>query len=266
MMCISIFRAAVLLGVLATGLLAQQQLNNESILKLHKAGLGEDMIVNMVNTQPGQYAVAVDDVVALKRAGVSENVIAAMMSKNGAPPANSLPATAPPAQPAPPPPVVYPTEVGVYSLKNDKWEEVLPEVVNWKTGGVLKTVATMGTVKRDLNGWLNGPNSRNAVRTPLQFLIYTPEGVAMAEYQLLRLRPEKDGREFRTVTGGFLHSSGGSMRDVLNFDGKKISSRTYLVTPASLGPGEYGFLPPGSGAAGGSSAQMGKMYTFRVVE
>jgi hypothetical protein len=263
--CISTFRAAVLLGVLATGLMAQQQLNNESILKLHEAGLGEDMIVNMVNTQPGQYAVAVDDVVALKRAGVSEKVIAAMMSKNNAP-ASNLPATAPPVQQGGAPPAVYPTEVGVYYMKNDKWVEVLPEVINWKTGGVLKTVATIGTVKRDLNGWLNGPNSRNAVRIPLEFLIYAPEGVAMTEYQLLRLRVAKDGREFRTVTGGFLHSSGGAARDLLLFDGKKIASRTYLVTPANLGPGEYGFLPPGSAAGGGSSAQIGKMYTFHAVE
>ncbi|MGO9094437.1 MAG: PEGA domain-containing protein [Bryobacteraceae bacterium] len=91
-----ILRAAVLMGVLAAGLLAQQQLNNEAIIKLHNAGLGDDMIVNMVNTQPGQYALGVDDVVALKQAGVSEKVIAAMMGKNSAP-AASAPAAAPPA-------------------------------------------------------------------------------------------------------------------------------------------------------------------------
>jgi len=64
-----ILRAIVLIGVLAAGMLAKQQLNNEAIIKLHNAGLGDDMILNMVNTQAGQYALGVDDVVALKRAG-----------------------------------------------------------------------------------------------------------------------------------------------------------------------------------------------------
>lgn len=161
-----LLRAAVVMGVLAAGLLAQQQLNNEAIVKLHNAGLGDDMMVNMVNSQPGQYAVGVDDVVALKQAGVSERVIAAMISKNSAP-AAPAPAAAPPVAQAAPPAPVYPTEIGVYYKKGDAWEEVLPEVVNWKTGGVLKSVATAGIVKGDVNGRLTNPSSRNTVRTPL---------------------------------------------------------------------------------------------------
>ena len=260
-----ILRAIVLIGVLAAGLLAQQQLNNEAIIKLHNAGLGDDMIVNMVNTQPGQYAVGVDDVVALKHAGVSEKVIGAMMSRNNAP-ANALPATAPPAQQGGAPAVAYPTEIGVYYLKNDKWEEVLPEVVNWKTGGVLKTVATVGVVKGDVNGRLNGPGSRNSVRSPTEFLVYAPEGVAITEYQLLRLRPHSDGREFRTVTGGVLHVSGGATRDLVPFEGKKVASRTFVITLPNLGAGEYGFLSPGSAMSSSASAQLGKMYTFHLLE
>jgi hypothetical protein len=255
-MRVLLLRVTVLIGVLAAGLLAQQQLNNESIIKLHKAGLGDDMIVNMVNTQPGQYTVGVDDVVALKQAGVSEKVIAAMMSRGSAPASSQAAA----------PGGAYPTEIGVYYKKGDHWEEVLPEVVNWKTGGVLKTVATVGVVKGDINGRLNGPNSRNSVRTPLEFLIYASEGVSITEYQLLRLRPQKDGREFRTVTGGVLHVSGGATRDLVPFEGKKAISRTFLITLPNLGAGEYGFLSPGSAMSSSASAQLGKMYTFHLLE
>ncbi len=256
-----ILRAAILILALALGLLGQQQLDNTSIIKLHKAGLGEDMIVNMVNTQPGQYALGVNDVIALKEAGVPEKVIAAMMNKGSAG-TTSTPAAAPQAAP----PATYPTEIGVYFKKGDKWEEVLPEVVNWKTGGVLKTVATVGVVKGDVNGRLGGPTSRNLVRTPLEFLIYAPEGVAITEYQLLRLRPQKDGREFRTVTGGVFHVSGGATRDLVQFDGKKLASRTYQVVLTNIGPGEYGFLPPGAAMSSHASAQLGKMYTFHLLE
>ena len=142
-------------------MLAQQQLDNEAIVKLHKAGLGEDMIVNMVNTQPGQYAVGVNDVVALKQAGISEKIIAAMMSKGNAPAVS--PAAPPPRRRRPRPPLPE-AEIGVYYKKGDQWEEVLPEVVNWKTGGVLKTVATVGRGQRGHRRQAAGPSSKNKCR------------------------------------------------------------------------------------------------------
>jgi hypothetical protein len=58
-----------------------QPLTNESILKLVKAGLGEDTVISMVNTQPGKYSLGVDDIIALKTAGVSEKIIHAMLNK-----------------------------------------------------------------------------------------------------------------------------------------------------------------------------------------
>jgi hypothetical protein len=145
------------------------------------------------------------------------------------------------------------------------WEELLPEVVNWKTGGVLKRMATVGIVKGDVNGRIPGPHSKTSVACPLEVLIYAPEGVAITEYQLLHLRENGDAREFRTVTGGVFHQSGGAIRDVLPFEGKKIASRTYKVTLSQLSPGEYGFLPPGA-VTSSSSASIGKMYTFRLIE
>jgi len=102
--------------------------------------------------------------------------------------------------------------------------------------------------------------------TPLGFLIKTQEGIAITEYQLIRLHQNKNDREFRTVTGGVLHASGGATRDVVDFEGKRLGPRSFnVVLPDSIGTGEYGFLPPGAfGSA--SSASIGKMYTFRVAE
>ncbi len=77
------FCVAVLLSLplLAT---AQQALNNEAIVKLVKAGLSEDLIVGMVNNQPGNYSLGADDVIALKQAGVSDKIIAAIVAKGAA--------------------------------------------------------------------------------------------------------------------------------------------------------------------------------------
>jgi|ERR1051326_2806282 hypothetical protein len=69
---------------LSITLTAQESLNNVTILKLVKAGIGEDTIVGMVNQQPGKYLLADADIAALKTAGVSEKIIAAMIVKGGA--------------------------------------------------------------------------------------------------------------------------------------------------------------------------------------
>ena len=74
------------------------------------------------------------------------------------------------------------------------------------------------------------------------------------------------GREFRTVTGGVFHKSGGAKWDTLPFEYKKVAVRTYLVSLPNLDAGEYGFLSPGAALSSHASAQLGKMYTFRVIE
>jgi len=70
--------------MLAGCLCAEVVLTNDTVLKLVRARIGEDSIIGMVNQQPGVYALSADDLAALKRAGVTEKVIAAMLVRNGA--------------------------------------------------------------------------------------------------------------------------------------------------------------------------------------
>jgi hypothetical protein len=252
-------RALLFLSLAA---LAQETLTNESVVKMVKSGLGESLIVTMVQTQPGKYSLAADDLVKLKEAGVSEKVMTAMLAKaSGGAPSGNATITAPAADPDVPSGI----EIGVYYRKAGKWEEMLPEVVNWKTGGVFKRVATAGIVKGDVNGNIQGAHSRNSLKSPVEVLIYTHEGIAVTEYQLLRLRENSNYREFRTVTGGVMHESGGATRDLVPFEGKKVASRMYKVVLPSLGAGDYGFLPP-EAVSLSKGASIGKMYTFRLIE
>ncbi|HEY1755013.1 MAG TPA: hypothetical protein VGG72_06425 [Bryobacteraceae bacterium] len=247
---------------------AQDSLNNDAVVKMVKAGLGESLVVSMIQNQPGKYSMTADDMVKLKQQGVTDNELGAMMNKGagGAPAAAAVaPAPAPaPAAPAADTDLPKDGDIGVYYKKAGQWEEMLPEVVNWKTGGVIKSLASGGIVKGDINGHLPSAHSRNSVIAPIEVLIYTPEGTAITEYQMIQLHEQSDSREFRTVTGGVLHVSGGATKDVVPFEGKKVAKNIYRVILPNLGAGEYGFLPPGaSGSA--SSASIGKMYTFRVV-
>jgi hypothetical protein len=255
------FFAAIVCLVLFSGVMAQDVLTNEAVTKLAKAGLSEDIIVNMVKTQPARFQLGADQVLQLKKDGVSDKVVAAMLARGASPGGATAEATAPPDIAKSPV-----SEVGVYFKKNDAWADLPPEVVNFKTGGVIKSIGTAGIVKGDVNGHINGEHSRSSLKTPVDLLVYAPEGVAITEYQLLRLHDQKDSREFRTVTGGVLHVSGGATRDIVPFENKKVAVRTYEIVLPSLGTGEYGLLPPASSDPTASSGRIGKIYSFRIIE
>ena len=239
---------------------AHSALTVEDIIRLAKAGLSEDIIIQQIRKNRRAFDLSTQQLIALKAANVSDRIIQVMLDPSKAEmPAPGVPAAV--AAAPQPREAALPTEVGVYAKKQGQWVEVPPEIVYWKTGGVLKTIATAGIRHGDVNGHVSGASSQTSFGTPLEFLIVAPEGTALAEYQLLRLHSNKDSREFRTITGGVLHSQSGSQRDQVPFDGKKIAGRVYDLTfPASAGPGEYGLLPRGS------TSGSGKIYSFRVIE
>lgn len=158
----------------------------------------------------------------------------------------------------------FPTDSGVY-LKSaqGEWNEIEPEIVNWKTGGVAKSAFSYGIVKGDMNGHIKGPTSvtRLAVN---ELLIVVPDGTSVTEYQLLHLREHSKDREFRAATGGVFHQSGGSDRDAIEFQHKKLASRTYSIEiPVSIQDGQYGILPPGA-VSSKSATSIGKIYSFKL--
>ncbi len=231
-------------------------LTKDSIVQMVKAGLPEDVIISKIKAQANPPNFSADDLISLKAAGASDGVLRALVSPapKPDPPAASA---APAAKPV--------SEIGVYYKLGDDWKPLDPEPVHWKSGGVGKGLLTDGIVKPDLNANLNGQHSGNRLRTPVEILIYVPEGVGITEYELVRLHEHKKSREFRMVTGGVFHKSGGPTRDLLPFDNKKIADRTYVVKLGMIDGGEYGFLPPGA-VVSQSIASVGRMYTFSVLE
>ncbi len=248
-------------------LTAQAALDNDAVIKLMKAGLSDDLIISTISSQPGNYNTTADGIIALKSAGASDKVVAAIVTKaSGGGAAAAPPAAAAPATASGLPAGI--DEVGVYYQdKSGAWVALMPEVVNFKTGGVLKSFATNGIIKGDINGHIPGPHAKTALTLPVVFAVYVQEGTAITEYQLLRLRPSNGAsREFRSVTGGVIHASGGAARDSVEFESKRIAPRVYQVTlKADAGKGEYGLLPPGA-VSSSNMASGGKMYTVSVPE
>lgn len=224
-----------------------------------KAGLDENIIVQTINSQPAKFSTTADDLIKLKQAGVSDRVLAAMLSKENPTASASASSTS-----ALPPGV---DEIGVYyKTKEGTWKEMDPEIINFKSGGFLKSFASQGIVKEDMNGHLKGATAKLVLTRPVEFLIYAPDGVVADEYQLLKLRVNSNNREFRSSTGGVFHTSTGAKRDDVPFVANKIAPHLYeFSVPADGAVGEYGILPPGS-VSTSNAASGGVIYTFKILE
>jgi hypothetical protein len=74
----SAFLAAVLLACVSSSANAET-LNNDTIISLIGAGLGQETIVAKIRNSPGSYDLSTDKLIALKQKGVSDAIIAAML-------------------------------------------------------------------------------------------------------------------------------------------------------------------------------------------
>jgi hypothetical protein len=236
---------------------AQQVLTNESVEKMAKARLGDDVIVSMIQSQAGHYEVTPEALIALKKKGISDKVLAALAAKgNPSATAPADPATAPLAVAADP---YDELDIGVYRKVRQTWTTIASEPVNWKASGGIKGLITDGTINKGVTGRLIGGSSPTQMNAPLEFLIKTADGVDATDLQLVMLHDKSDGREFHTLADG-------GTQNQIGFEQTRIAKRTFkVVLPSHLSPGEYAFLVPGviNSSAGGS---IGKAYTFRVVE
>jgi hypothetical protein len=271
--------AFALAASLCLGQQASRKLTNKDVMDLVALGFSDDTILDKIHSAEATgFDTSISALKALKAAKVSEPVIRAMMNPH--PGAGAAPAPAPlppptpaaepvPAEPAPTAPPVklvghLPAEVGLYVMRKGRLAEMDPEIVGWQTGGALKHVATLGLDKGHVNGKVMNSKSPLQLACPVEFIIKTPEGTSATEYQLLHLDQKEDRREFRAVTGGVVHSSGGAERNLVSFESEKIGNRVWRIAIKNLPQGEYGFLPPGVNSASLSSS--GKIYSFGVME
>ena len=251
-------------------------LTNSDVVRMVNAKFDDPTIVKTIEANETYFDLSVDALLRLKEQGVSQSVIQAMLSapkkSRSAQATEAAPTVSMKAQVTQLAPSDLVDEVGVYQVLKGKLVAIEPEIVNWRTGGVVKNAVTLGLDKGHINGTIAGPPSKIAVATTpfgmagsLVFYIHCLDGNSASEYQLLRFWQKGDRREFRSVTGGVLHMSGGAMNNVIEFRFEKIAPRTYKVALPSLALGEYGFLAPGA-AASADMASRGKIYTFQIVE
>ena len=246
--------------VLTCLLVAQAPIDNEGVIKLVKSGMTEDMIISVIQQQPGSYVLGADDFVALKAAGVSEKIVGAMLAKGrgegpAGDPAGAQLAVAGPAQRST---IAGP---GLYYKKGNEYFELLTEEVEWKTSGAMKSIVSAGIVKKDLKGAVTGPSSRNFLTNPMEILLVPPSGITINSYILLPMKPSNGIREFNV---GRVNQKSGVAKGALPFGVEKVGENIFrMVLQTPLAPGEYGILTATPSDPATESGT--RMYTFRVL-
>lgn len=256
-------RALFIVAFLMTSLLmtrsvdAQEVLTNESIVEMVKAGLSERVIIAKIRNSPTKFDTQTDALIALKKNGVPEKVIEAIMS-----PSAPAAAAAPPGSSAPagsvamaPPPAAGPARPTVYQIVGGKEVELVAAGSEVQRNNARYSRSTEVVIAG------NKAKVRTAERQPV-FVLTTPP----SEMPLVKLDPGKNDRNLkvgsgsRVPYGGSTSTRGIRGEDMIEVDAERDSRGFYRVKPrAPLAPGEYGFVATRGGSPMGSS-----IYDFGV--
>jgi len=261
---------------------AQQALNNDAIVKMIKAGLSDELIVTTVNSSPGNYDTSADGLIALKGAGASDKIVAAIVSRASSPP---TPASTP-ASVVPPPPAdqndpASPHDPGIYLLTTSHDGKKTMTLIDRagsgheKTANVWGHAFSYGIAKAKIKAELPGPRAVvRADNSRPEFYMYFPAvgnlGAAdtissPSQFSLLRLEEKKDHRETAVFKVGFASASSGTdEKNTFAFRSDKVRPYVYKIDPqADLRAGEYAFIAA-TGMGGTASASAVVVYDFGV--
>jgi len=248
-------------------LAAQQALNNGDVIKMVKAGLSEDLILSTVNSSSGTYDTSTDALIALKKAGVSDKVVAAMVAKNATPSTSGQPGASAEVRDSDDP--ASPHDPGVYLLSTAADGKRKMVFIDRTGAGREKTH------RRNMMAEIPGP--RAAVRTTEEkptFYMYFPSNVSLSDvesissptqFSLLSLEQKKDHRETAISHIGFWHVTVGTEeKKSALFASERIRPFVYKLTPNnSMKPGEYAFIATTS-VAGSARGATVVIYDFGI--
>jgi len=227
---------------LVAPLSAAEVLTNDTIVTMVKAGLGDELIISKIKMSQGQYDLSTNGILKLKKDGVGDRIIQAMLASS-APPPPAAPSTAPPAvaPPAGAPPAIPPGIVvqgqSLFVRVGDRTLEVLP-VVAEITHSMKKHFIPFYFGPGDDWHFIRGQKS--AVSAPRgKPLFYTK--VNPSSFLLARLSYDSE-RNIR-----FVVSTGGTYRDTLPVVVNRLSDDSFELSPGrDLEGGEYAFISGGT--------------------
>lgn len=262
-----------------------ENMDNSEVISLVKAGLGQSVVINKIRSSKGNYDLSTNGLILLKKSGVSDEIIAAMLeSKTGgsaSPSSNPAGASTRTGNPNDP---TAPHDFGIYLYQEKdgqkKMTQLTPSVsAQNRTGGGLTASITpfgLGKVKTKAN--LPGTASALQISDAKPvFYFYldaksgglnTSSGIPSTtnEFTLVRFNIRSDNREI-TIAKANAYGAKGGLSDeyVVSFEAENLGNGVFKVIPTSpLKNGEYGFYLINSGGSNASAAVGAKFFDFGV--
>jgi hypothetical protein len=249
----------ILVGMLGLSLpgptaVAQEVLTNDSVIQMVKAGLPEAVVIAKIKSTATKFDLKTDSLVSLKKAGITDKVLEAMVA------AGSGSSSTPSAMPAPPAPAVaagaLKNQDVIYQLLGGKYVEMFATSANLETN--------MAFFQSKSEVVLEGRKAQYRITEKQPVFLST---YSSTDAPLVRLKPgdEHNDRNLKIGSGAFMPFGGTQKMGVRNEDKIAVTIERdargfYRVTPtAPLAPGEYGFI-----LATGFGAGSGKVYDFGV--
>jgi hypothetical protein len=221
-----------------------ETVTNKTIIELHKAGLGDDVIVSKIQSSVCKFDVSANTLVSLKKQGIKDAVIKAMIDKEGS--GNATPATPPSNN----------NKVAEKETKNTKAPalEFINQVYAWYAGqnktSPLEKVAANLKMKSKAFGFggaqsayeIEGEKSASRLDKNESFSFIINTGGAAPELILYKLKVEKKKREAAMVKINTFDGSAKSGENTIALNISQVSNGIYKIVPSqSLAKGEYFF-------------------------
>jgi hypothetical protein len=264
-----IVKAALVAAALAAAPVWAETLNNDSVLALLSAGLGDEVVIAKIKTSPSSFDLSTENVIALKQKGISGPVLAAMISASAAPSQTAMSAD------SPDPMVPHPS--GIYLAGTTRMTRIESTTTRQaRTSGMFGYMLTSGLSGMRVKAAINGPTAqlRTSERNPVFYFYFdqAAQGLGAAggavtspnEFSLIRFETKSDKREAVVGSVGMFSGAKSGLRDKDQrvFSANQIAPGVYKVVMAEpLTPGEYGFI---SGGVGSGANATFRVFDFRV--
>ena len=249
-----------------------------------RVGLSPTVIITKIRSSRTQFDLSTKELIKLKDAGVTNEILEAMQGYSDSSEAPMRPASMPPlmTSSAPPGPdpndPLTPRDVGIYLLTSKDGQKALIElepsaVTRNRSGGKVATALSRGILLTKEKAMINGSESPIKTKEPyptfyfhlnqkdrtMAVVRYFPASVN--QFQLVKFDIKDGVREITVGKSSSYYGKTGIPNDkIIEIAIDKVGDGIYKVTPKEvLKPGEYGFYLLGTGAGIGAT-----FYDFSV--
>lgn len=260
------FALALLLSITAQNSQAQNVLTNKDLIQMGQLGMGDAIIISQIESSTNEFDVSTPGLLELKKSGLSDAVIAKVISAGKDESKRAVDLNDP----------LAPHRPGIYYFDDaGNMVELLPTVsAQTKSKGQLAQRFSYGFAKATTVASLSGTSARLQLAGAKAFYFYFNQqssafnqstipfyGFQQAsspnEFTLAKLDEKDSSRELEV--GGYSALGGASgihEKHTRAFSIEQIAPGVFKVTPDALPEGEYGFVYTGASPYGAGTQRV----------